>query len=85
MQLITYTTNNYSSLPICRSEMTSQEEWQKIRERVSELEDSLERYKKANSSQRKTSNANNEEKYSYVQYGYIIVQRKSILPFNNLC
>ena len=32
-----------------------------------ELEDSLEKYKKANLFQRKTSNAQNEEKDSYVQ------------------
>ena len=61
--------------------MTSKEEqWQKCKEslekKISELEDSLENYKKSNSSQRKTSNTDNEEKYSYVQY---IVQRKSTI------
>ena len=56
--------------------MTSkEEEWQKCRDRVSELVASLPKSlvtkalaKKANSSQRKTSNANNEEKYSYVHF-----------------
>ena len=60
-----------SSIPIRRSELTSkEEELQKCskRKRVSELEDSLEKYKKSNSSQRKTSNADNEDKYSYVLY-----------------
>ena len=50
--------------------MTFKEELQKCRERVSELEESLVKYKKAKSSQRKTSNAENEEKYLYVLVYY---------------
>ena len=69
--------------------MTSKEkQWKKCKEslekKISELENSLENYIKSNSSQRKTSNKDNEEKYSYVyvQVHYFI-QRTSILPFNN--